>query len=101
MSYGNICSPFPTVLNLPLLVSQELIFVRHFIFPEKGHGTTTLYDVESQLRVENRVLFSLFGPSRQQTDTPDWSSQLQSKPSHQENDLRHGSTEKFSSADYK
>lgn len=99
-AYGNICSPFPTDLN-PLLVSRELIFVRCFIFPEKSHGTTTLYDVESQLTVENGVLFSLFSPSRQHTDTLDWSLQIQSKPSCQENNLCHDGTEKFSSTDYK
>lgn len=75
MAYGNICSPFPTDLNPPLVL-QELIFVCHFVFPEKGHGKTTLYDAESQLRVENTFLFSLFRPSCQYTDTPDRSLQL-------------------------
>jgi len=99
MAYGNICSPHPTDLH-PLLVSQELIFLRRFAFPEEGHGTAALCDVESQLRVENG-LFSLFRPSCQHMATPDQSLQPQSKPLHQENDLHHDGIEKFSSADYK
>lgn len=65
MAHSNI-STFPIDLN-PRFVSQELIFVQCFVLPEKGHGATTLYNAESQLKVENGVCF-LFSD---ETETPD------------------------------
>lgn len=75
IAYSNICSPFPADLN-PLLVSQDLVFVRLFVFAAKDHSTKTWYDEESQLRVENGFAWSLLRPSHPHMDTPNCSLQF-------------------------